>query len=241
MNNVIYEPKGRAEEYAPHAVNLYVGCSHGCKYCYAPAVVRRKPEDFHKGVKPRKDILQKLESAAANTETHGQVLLCFTSDPYQPAELEYRVTRQAITILCEAGHKVTVLTKNGPNALQDLDLFKKHGVTFATTMVFAGEDAIRHWEPGAPPLADRVNALRTFHDEGIDTWVSLEPVIYPDHAFEVIRVLSPWVNLWKVGKVNHMPEIEKGTDWPEFRRKAVELMQSLGAKYYIKKDLREAK
>lgn len=44
--SVIYEPRGRAREYAPLACNVYSGCDHGCKYCYAPAVIRKSRQDF---------------------------------------------------------------------------------------------------------------------------------------------------------------------------------------------------
>ena len=56
-----YEPKGAAREYAPLALNLYNGCSHGCTYCYAPACVHRSREDFRTNVTPRKGIIEALK------------------------------------------------------------------------------------------------------------------------------------------------------------------------------------
>ena len=74
--NVIYEPKARAAEYAPLAVNLYTGCLHSCRYCYAPDVARKKRSVFHTQVKPRKNILRLLENdckkLAAGTINHRQ-------------------------------------------------------------------------------------------------------------------------------------------------------------------------
>jgi len=63
--NIIYEPKGRAREYAELAANLYSGCAHGCEYCYAPGALRVNRTDFRLCVKPRKDCLQQLEKDAA--------------------------------------------------------------------------------------------------------------------------------------------------------------------------------
>jgi len=74
--------------------------------------------------------------------------------------------------------------------------------------------------------------------EGIFTWVSLEPVINPDQALAVIHMAHPYVNFWKVGKLNHMKEYERTVDWGKFLFDAETLLTKLGAKYYIKNDLR---
>jgi DNA repair photolyase len=62
---VIYLPKGRALEYAPLAVNLYNGCPHGCRYCYAPAMMHTTRKAWHVAAVPRKGILDALELEAA--------------------------------------------------------------------------------------------------------------------------------------------------------------------------------
>ena len=83
---VIYEPKGRAKEYADLAFNIYKGCSHGCKYCYAPACLRRKPEDFRENISPRWDTLEKFSTDCDELACKGderRILFSFLSDPYQ--------------------------------------------------------------------------------------------------------------------------------------------------------------
>ncbi|MCK9197579.1 MAG: hypothetical protein M0P16_11440, partial [Syntrophales bacterium] len=74
--------------------------------------------------------------------------------------------------------------------------------------------------------------------EGIFTWVSLEPVIDPDQALAVIRMAHPYVNFWKVGKLNHMKEYEQTVNWGKFLYDVEQLFTKFGAKYYIKNDLR---
>ncbi len=84
---VIYEPKGKAREYSPLALNLYNGCSNGCKYCYVPAYCRRDRKEFKNNTVVRKDVLKKLERDCQELKGGSQqILMCFTSDPYQIAE-----------------------------------------------------------------------------------------------------------------------------------------------------------
>jgi hypothetical protein len=70
---------------------------------------------------------------------------------------------------------------------------------------------------------------------GIKTWVSLEPVIDPDQALQVIRELHSIVGHWKVGKINYQKDIE--VDWIAFREEVKALLDRLGADYYLKKSL----
>lgn len=71
---------------------------------------------------------------------------------------------------------------------------------------------------------------------GIKTWVSLEPVIDPGQALELIRELHPIVDHWKVGKLNYQA---LDVDWIKFREDVKALLESLGADYYLKKSLTE--
>ena len=96
----IYEPRGKAREYSPLACNLYKGCSHGCVYCYAPSATYTDKEKFHSEVCPRNGILNAVEKDAASLEGDKRdILLCFTTDPYQPIEEKMKVTRQASRLL----------------------------------------------------------------------------------------------------------------------------------------------
>ena len=237
---VIYEPKGKAFEYSPLAANLYDGCAFGCKYCYAPAMLHRTREQFCASPVPRKGVLKQLEKEAkAMAGDPRPVLLCFTSDPYQAIEEKEQITRQAIQILGDNHMKISVLTKNGPLARRDFDLFKKYDVNFGTTLLFTDEKSREEWEPHSATLLDRRRAITAAHDQGILTWVSIEPVIDPQQALDVLYD-PPLknVDVWKIGKLNHDAAREKAIDWSQFLRCAIERLQIMDARaWYIKDDL----
>ncbi len=235
--SVIYEPRGRAREYAALAANLYAGCEHGCVYCYAPIAVRRARDDFHGAVKPRKNILAGLEKDAERLAgSKDRVLLSFTTDPYQPIEEELGVTREAIKILHRHGLHVEILTKGGTRAARDFDLLMP-GDAFATTLTFLDENMSREWEPNAAPPSDRIKAIKKAHSMGIATWASLEPVIDPEQSLEIIRQTHSCVDLFKVGTLNHHP-LAKTIDWASFGYEAQALLENFEKDYYIKDDLR---
>ena len=94
LGNVIYIPTGPALEYSPLALNLYTGCLHNCVYCYAPTAMRKTRAQFHLGVKPRENILERLEKQCKKIKgSSKQILLCFSCDPYQPEDPKVKVRR----------------------------------------------------------------------------------------------------------------------------------------------------
>ena len=246
--NVIYQPKGRAREYAPLACNLYMGCTHRCKYCYAPACMHKKPEEWHQAARARgENVLAlfgrdcvRLAKERADDETR-RVLFCFLSDPYQPLESELHLTRRGISVAARHGIKVDILTK-GDGALieQDLPLMLESQTHLGITLSFINDTSRREWEPMASTVQSRLNILRKAHEMGIYTWVSMEPVIISQEALEVIRQAHSYVDFWKVGKLNHNKEVERSINWPQFRDDTTALLDSFRSKYYIKEDLRKA-
>jgi DNA repair photolyase len=231
---LIYEPAGRAREYAALACNIYRGCDHACEYCYAPAATRRAVADFHQPV-PRPDFLKQLRKEAAARTPTDPILLCFTCDPYQALDERLGLARETIKILHAAGHAVNVLTKGGSRALRDLDLFGPQDA-FATTLTLLNGARSFEIEPGASMPSDRIVTIREFHAAGIPTWVSLEPVLDPAEALAIIRLTHSSVDLFKVGRWNYDARAE-AIDWAKFAADAVALLESLGKRYYIKRDL----
>lgn len=253
--SIIYEPKGRAAEYAQLAANLFIGCSHGCRFpCYAAGLVRKTPEQFALDPHPRKDILKLLErDARALAGDPRHIHLCFTCDSYQPGEAEWGITRQAIKTLLANQLKVEILTKGGELAERDLDLLASTpGNRFGITLTTLARARAADMEPGAALPLKRFQALKKAKAMGIGTKVSLEPVIWPGDSLAIILSTHEHVDHFAVGKWN-AGSAGCGIDWPGVRYSAVTLLETLGFRrlrdphaprrgrtYYIKKDLETA-
>jgi DNA repair photolyase len=92
------------------------------------------------------------------------------------------------------------------------------------------------WEPNAALPSDRLATLRTFHDAGIFTWVSLEPVYATEMTLALIEESAEYVDLFKIGRINYHRSTRQ-IDWAEFTEAVLKLIHRLGEKHYIKSDL----
>jgi DNA repair photolyase len=236
----IYVPKGRAKEYSPLALNHYIGCSFACKYCYAPATLRKSKDAFHSNTVVKKDLIADLLRDCQKMKQTGnkdRVLLCFASDPYQPIEQEICITRQVLEMFKEYGINFQLLTKAGTVATKDFDLYKD-GDAFACTLTFLDEEKSREWEPNAALPQDRIQALKDAHQIGIETWVSLEPVIEPAETLRIIDATNEFVDQYKVGPINYS-QIKGSIDWNSFKMEAEERFNMYDKNYILKEELLE--
>lgn len=254
--SVIYQPAGRAGEYAEWACNIYSGCAHACHYCYAPGATRKTRDDFEQAG-PRPKFFESLEKDAAKLAgLKKRVLLCFTCDPYQPLEGELQHTRRTIEILQAHDINVQVLTKGGQRALRDLDLLTAGNNAYAATLTCLSNKMSTKWEPEAALPTNRIATLQRFHEVGIETWVSLEPVLDPVAALDIIGATCEFVDYYKVGKLNYEGKLPPrlrsqvaGIDWSQFAVEVVAMLEEYGyercyqphdidkGQYYIKNDL----
>ncbi len=235
--SIIYAPAGQAGEYSALATNPYRGCGHKCSYCYVPNVLRMTRPDFDAGAVPRKDFLKNLEKDAIKYRALGiteQCMLSFTTDPYHPGD--NTLTRPVLETLKAYGLGICTLTKGGHRAVRDIDLFRPGRDAFASTLTSLDEAFSRKWERGATLPLDRLRTLQEFHNAGIFTWVSLEPVLDTAATLEIIRQTHRFVDLYKVGRVNYVG-LTKTTDWKKFTHDVLRVLDDTGARHYIKKDL----
>jgi DNA repair photolyase len=155
-----------------YTANLYKGCTHGCRYCYAPSLT-------HDDRKWGKYVDVKVNSPEViERELRGLrkdwVFLSSASDPYQPVEARYRLTRRCLESLLKHGFPVSILTRS-PLVLRDLDLIQEFGVIKVGMSITTVPT--RWFEPGVPPLERRIATLKRLSEAGVKTWVSLAPVI----------------------------------------------------------------
>jgi DNA repair photolyase len=235
--SIIYAPAGQAGEYSPLATNPYRGCGHKCAYCYVPNVLRMPRPEFDAGAVPRPRFMELLRKEASKYRALGvteQVMLSFTTDPYHPGD--NAMTRDVLETLKAHGLGICTLTKGGHRALRDIDLFRPGRDAFASTLTSIDSAFSRKWERGAALPEDRMNTLRSFHEAGIFTWVSLEPVLDTAATLEIIRQTHTFVDLYKVGRVNYVG-LTKTTDWKQFTSDVLGVLTDTGARHYIKRDL----
>ncbi len=137
--------------------------------------------------------------------------------------------------------KIDILTKGeGKLIEQDLQLMLESQAHLGITLSFINDVSRREWEPMASSVQSRLRILQKAHEMGIYAWMSMEPVIIPDEALEVIPKAHEYVDFWKVGKLNHNKVVEQSVDWRRFRKDVEELLESYGSKFYIKEGLRKA-
>jgi DNA repair photolyase len=237
---VIYEPKGRALEYAELAVNLYNGCSHGCQYCYAPAVMHKTKEDFFWNPQPRKilNLLEKDVTEMVVNCDEREVLMCFSCDPYQQIDEIHKLTRSAINMFIDNDIHFSILTKGGYRSERDFDLIQWASdlCRYGATLVFATDDYCHMHEPFAEPNSGRIAALKKAHELSIFTWVSIEPSWSYWHTEQIILQTHGFVDEYKIGKLNYHTH-SKEVDWKDYKNKVVDLCESLGVNYILKNDL----
>lgn len=242
--SVIYEPKGKAREYSPLALNLYLQCTHGCKYCYAPSAMQRKRERYFITPQPRKNVLLNLRKELQKCAPKKQVMLSFIGDVYSQTVDDNLTTREALKLLNWYHVPVAILTKGGKRCLKDLEIFKDFGehIQVGATLTFLNNEKSNEWEPGAAAPEERLHVLKKLHEEGIKTFVSFEPVIDPNESLMLIKrtLEDNSVDTYKIGKINNYQGIDKTIDWNDFLSKALELLRPTGKNIYIKHDLRVA-
>lgn len=178
------------------SINAYRGCEHGCIYCFA-----RPTHAFH-DLSPGLDFESKLfaKSDAARllrlelakpAYRVAPMAMGTNTDPYQPIESQWRITRSLIEVLAETGHPLMITTKSD-RVLRDLDLLapmaKRKLVGVALSITSLTPEVSRTLEPRAPSARKRLAAVKRLSEAGVPAYVAIAPVIpsITDHEMEQI-------------------------------------------------------
>jgi DNA repair photolyase len=217
------------------SLNPYMGCVHRCTFCFVRAFEKLadRPFDARYGtsIRVKTNLVEVLtRELARRSWRREQVAVGTATDPYQPAEGRFRLTRGAIVAFGEARTPFGLITR-GPLIVRDIDVLAaaslraKVGVTFSIPTV--DHEIWRRTEPGTAPPRQRLRAIRTLIDAGIDVSVGMAPILPglsddPTAMATVVRAArdagatSVWANVLylRPGTREHFLE-NLARDWPE--------------------------
>jgi DNA repair photolyase len=201
---------------ADYVVNPYLGCAHGCRYCYA--VFMRRYARHHPGapwgsfVEVKVNLAPVLRAELARKKQPGRAFLSSVCDPYQPAELRYRLTRSALKILAEFGWGIDILTRS-PLVLRDLDLLGTiSGVSVGLSITTDDDRVRRVLEPQAPPIPARIATLKQLAQAGLSPWVFIAPML-PLNPVRLYELIGPYASEVMMDPLNYRQRIS-----PVYRR-----------------------
>ncbi|MDI6643052.1 MAG: radical SAM protein [Candidatus Hodarchaeaceae archaeon] len=160
-----------------YSLNPYVGCEHGCKYCYSPSTLRDEWMGLNWGkfVRAKQNIAEVL-AREVKRKPKGTVGVSTVCDPYQPLEAKLELTRKCIEMLSKHDFPVSIQTKSRL-VLRDADLIDPEKFDVGVTITTMDRGMAGLLEPGAPPPNVRAQVLEEFSSRGVETWLFLGPII----------------------------------------------------------------
>jgi DNA repair photolyase len=217
------------------SLNPYMGCVHRCTFCYVRAFEQRaeRPSDerYGRSIRVKTNVADVLRRELARPSWRDEgVVIGAATDPYQPAEGRYGLTRACLEVLRNASTPFSIITR-GPLIVRDVELLAEASrrapvsVTFSVPTV--DDDVWRTTEPGTAPPRQRLRALKTLVEAGVRASVGMAPLLpgLSDHPSQIARVVEAareagacgvWANLLylRPGTREHfLACLER--DWPE--------------------------
>jgi len=167
------------------SLNPYMGCAHRCAFCYVRGFERRadRPSDERYGtnLRVKVNVVEVLRAELARRGWRRElVAIGAATDPYQPAEGRYRLTRGCIRVLGAARTPFSIITR-GPLIVRDVDVLTEAAVRtevmVSVSIATLDESISARLEPGVAPPRQRLRAIKTLADAGIAAGVALAPVL----------------------------------------------------------------
>ena len=167
------------------SLNPYMGCAHRCTFCYVRSFERRaeRPSDdrYGRSIRVKTNVVSVLRGELARPSWSRElVLVGAATDPYQPAEGRFRLTRGCLEAFAGRSSPFSIITR-GPMVVRDIDVLQtaaRHARVSVSLSVPTLDDAIwRVTEPGTAPPRQRLRAVRALADAGIRVAVALAPIL----------------------------------------------------------------
>jgi DNA repair photolyase len=217
------------------SLNPYMGCVHRCTFCYVRAFEARadRPADDRYGtsIRVKTNVVEVLRRELARPSWEREpVAIGAATDPYQPAEGRYRLTRGCLEALAEAATPFSIITR-GPLIVRDVDVLAAAARAADVSVTFSvptlDEAVWRSTEPGTAPPRQRLRALARLVDAGIRANVGMAPILpglsdRPELLADVVRAAraagatAVWSNLLHLNpgtREHFLAALER--DWPE--------------------------
>ena len=174
--------------------NPYVGCYHGCSFCYVPRLLQTDRADWGTSVAVKRNAPTVL-AREVKRMLRGLVAISTATDPYQFVEGKYRITRHALEVLLRADWPVSMLSRS-PLMLRDIDLFSRfRSIEVGMSVPTLDDRARALLEPWAPPVEARLRCLRTLADAGLTTFVSFSPAYPPTGGWTASTIADTFEEL----------------------------------------------
>lgn len=167
-----------------YSFSPYVGCSHGCLYCYASSYIK----DFYKP-RIKKDVLKNLKKEIVKIKENKYVSIANSSDPYQHLEEKYRLTRESLKIFLKYKFRVMIITKSDL-VIRDIDVLKNSKVAVSITITTLDKEKAKKLEPNAPNPERRLEALRILSENNIPTIARIDPIIPFINDYEIEEIVK---------------------------------------------------
>jgi DNA repair photolyase len=167
------------------ALNPYRGCTHACEYCYARKYQRHLElgagDEFSSFILVKRNLPEVLAREVSRAQwTHEGVAVGTATDPYQPIEGHYKLTRRCLEVLVASNTPFSIVTK-GPMVVRDLDVLRRAtagaGAHVYLSVPTTNREAWAKLEPGTAEPAQRLRAVRILADAGIDAGVLMMPLV----------------------------------------------------------------